>query len=79
MATKTANNIPPRCFSVDNGKLIVITAGESGYVPVPCVTDPQTAADSLNESESVTKAQHDAMRVGSMFGWGVPGADPANQ
>ena len=76
---KTADNIPKRCFGVESGKLIVITAGESGYVPVPCVTDPQTAADSLNKGEGVTQAQQAAMKCGSMFGWGVPGADPANR
>ena len=32
----------------------------------------------LNKKEGVTPAQAKAMEIGSMFGWGCPGADPEN-
>ena len=33
-------------------------------------------ADELNENLGVTPIQRQAMEVGSMVGWDVPGADP---
>ena len=34
--------------------------------------------DSMNKKLGVTKAQAEALKSGSMFGWKVPAADPKN-
>lgn len=51
-----------------------IHRGVPGYTPVPSLTDAIAAR--LNAQAGVTDAQIEAMQVGSMFGWHVPGADP---
>lgn len=52
---------------------IVIKRGESGYWPLP---DGMTVEE-INTLFAATPAQIAAMEAGSMFGWTVPGADPA--
>ena len=55
--------------------------GESGYYPSGwSTTDAQEnrrIADEQNRKLGVTTAQEEAMKIGSMCGWDVPGADPA--
>ena len=80
---KLAERLPELCFSTlpGTGALICIKRGESGYYPSDWNTDDpaqnRELADYNNERLGVTPAQENAMKVGSMFGWGVPGADPS--
>ena len=78
---KLAEGLPELCFSTlpGTGALICIKRGESGYYPSDWNTDDpaqnRELADYNNERLGVTPAQEKAMKVGSMFGWSVPGAD----
>ena len=82
-APKLAEGLPELCFSTlpGTGELICIKRGVSGYYPSDWNTDDpahnREIADYNNERLGVTPAQEKAMKTGSMFGWGVPGADPA--
>ena len=77
-----AQGLPDLCFSVikTTGELICIKRGVEGYFPSDWNTpdrerNEEIAADN-NKRLGVTDAQRQAMECGSMFGWGVPGADP---
>ena len=80
---KLAEGLPELCFSTlpGTGALICIKRGESGYYPSDWNTDDpaqnRELADYNNGRLGVTPAQEKAMKVGSMFGWSVPGADPS--
>lgn len=80
---KLAEGLPELCFSTlpGTGALICIKRGESGYYPSDWNTDDpaqnRELADYNNERLGVTPAQEQAMKVGSMFGWSVPGAAPS--
>ena len=81
---KFAPGLPAHCYSVLNttGELIILKRGESGYYRCEASTNDKDEnidlADEYNEHLNVTPAQRQAMEIGSMFGWDVPGADPAN-
>ena len=78
------DNLPERCYSVLSGsdEIIIIKRGEQGYfkTDIP-VTDKDEARNIVNEYNTklgVSRAQEEAMKAGSMFGFQVPAADPRN-
>lgn len=68
--------LPARCFAQlpSTGETIVIVRGESGYRPIDSVCPPEMLNAALPEPPTPEQVQ--AMLIGSMFGWDVPGADP---
>lgn len=81
---KIADGLPEICFSTleTTGELICLKRGASGYYPSDWSTDDpdrnKEIADYNNTRLGVSEAQRKAMEIGSMMGWGLPGADPAN-
>lgn len=78
-----ANRGLPEVAYIDNSwnksagaaPVIAVKRGESGYYPI----FTEQSVDDLNASCGVTVAQREAMHIGSMAGWHVPGANPAAQ
>lgn len=73
-------NLPSLCYVHVPGQPIgrhigIVKRGELGYFPAPGMT--MAAADKKNAVMDVSHEQREAMSVGSMFGWTVPGANPA--
>jgi hypothetical protein len=75
--------LPSYCYAVhpSDGYVVRLDRGVRGYILVlPRDSDkrpPAELADDLNAILGVSKAQREAMIAGSMFGWDVPGANPA--
>ena len=78
------NKLPRECYRVMevSYEIIRVVRGMQGYYPtdIPTVSrdHAQMLADKMNKELGVTKAEAEAMFVGSLFGWNVPGADPDN-
>ena len=78
------STLPDRCYSVldSTGEIIIIQKGEKGYYHVEQNDDSREEnrqrVDEINAKAGVTRAQEEAMKAGSMFGWAVPAADPKN-
>jgi hypothetical protein len=66
--------LPDMCYSTieETEETIILKKGIDGYFP----SINQNSSDELNMEIGVTKQQEQAMLIGSMFGWDVPGANP---
>ena len=78
------SSLPERCYVYVQTKNEVglIQKAESGYYRtdmwIKGADDGKQIVNELNEKLGVTKAQAEAMKTGSMFGWETPAADPGN-
>lgn len=67
--------------NLGDNSLIMVQPGVAGYWPLPASIDTLDAADAylarLFGARAATNREREAAAVGSMFGWEVPGADPA--
>ncbi len=76
-------NLPDWCYVDDSvGGAGIVRNGESGFYPIeqkPGGDPPPKAGDvrKLNEAIGVKPSVAEAMKMASMFGWDVPGANPA--
>lgn len=76
--------LPESCYCIlpSTQEVIIVQRGESGYTRAVCssgdVSMNRKIVDRENQALGVSPAQEEAMRVGSMFGWTVPGANPQN-
>ncbi|MBQ9899437.1 MAG: hypothetical protein IJM44_08320 [Ruminococcus sp.] len=78
------SSLPEKCYVYveSTDEIGTVERGEKGYKPLGVKPEgnvsKKRAADYLNNSMGVTKAQAAAMSAGSMFGWDCKAADPAN-
>jgi hypothetical protein len=72
-------NLPYVCYAIlpSTQETIIVKRGIDGYWRA-CDECQHVSVDELNARIGVTKGQSEAMLVGSMFGWDVEGANPAN-
>ena len=76
--------LPEKCYVYVEAadRIGIVTRGEDGYQPAGIKPEPgvskQKAAEHLNDAMGVTSAQAEAMKCGSLFGWELKLADPAN-
>jgi len=78
------SSLPETCYGtlLDTGMIVIYKRGETGYyktdIPYASKEEARAIVDEQNALGGVTKGQEAAMAAGSMFGFDVPAADPAN-
>lgn len=79
----TQRALPELCYAINLAeqgvaRLIIIKRGETGYFPTEGYgARSEELVDMFNARMGVTPAERRAMELGSMRGFGIPGADPA--
>lgn len=78
------SSLPKQCYIYlpTTKEIGIVKKGENGYYRTDLVNGESVAmrelVDSMNSKLGVSKAQAEALKSGSMFGWKVPAADPKN-
>ncbi len=82
IVSKPESKLPEQCYSIlsSSNEIIIIKRNEKGYyatdIPTQNQEDARALVDEYNRKLGVSKAQEEAMKAGSMFGWNVPVASP---
>ena len=73
--------LPSWCFvkHYTAGTLTVVTRDVMGHDPFFGYSIPMENMNEANKMIGVTTEQGEAMQIGSMFGWHIPGADPKHE
>jgi len=75
-----ARGLPKFCFVVHpfEGRIVMLKRGQVGYYTphFNFLLDGSMTADDLNNGLNLSKAQVQAMRCGSIFGFHTPGSHP---
>lgn len=78
---ETTNKLPDFCFATEavTDTVILLKNGDMGFYPyLQGTIKGKEAAHALNAEFNVSPAQAAAMKMGSLFGWNIPGANPDN-
>ena len=78
------SSLPEQCYVYiqSSNEIGIVRKGENGYYKTDIEggkpSERKALVDEYNRNAGVSKAQAEAMKAGSMFGWAVPAADPKN-
>lgn len=78
------STLPEQCyiFVQTENCVGIVKKGESGFYRTEIQggkpSETNAIANKMNEKLGISKGQTEAMKAGSMFGWGAPAADPKN-
>lgn len=78
------SSLPEQCYVYiqSSNEIGIVKKGENGYYKTDIEggkpSERKALVDEYNRKAGVNKAQAEAMKAGSMFGWAVPAADPKN-
>lgn len=78
------SSLPELAYAIHmmDGSVIIIKKGESGFYPIDTAKFPQAVAEpeafvaQQNTAMGVRPSQAQALFMGSLFGWDLPGANP---
>lgn len=82
--TPLRSSLPELCYATikETDSIVILKRGEVGYYKTDILSVSRKEAEEIvverNKLAGITQAQVEAMKSGSMFGFHVPAADPAN-
>lgn len=75
--------LPPTADEEEPGTVAAIKRGVAGFYPFTthgdalAIDDPALFCENYNTRMGVKPSEVEAMKMGSMFGWDLPGANPS--